>query len=96
MGQLATLTFWWGGGSQFANDGATTEAMVSELVSAGAIYARMDRPAGLVVFARPRPATEVLTEWASDLDQVLSLVDKATHLINKELLVHAAKPISAQ
>jgi hypothetical protein len=77
-------------------DGATTEAMVSELVSAGAIYARMDRPAGLVVFARPRPATEVLTEWASDLDQVLSLVDKATHLINKELLVHAAKPISAQ
>ena len=64
-------------------DAPTTEAMVSELVSAGAIFAKMDRPAGVVVFERPRPATAVLTDWARDLDEVLSLIDKTTHIIGK-------------
>ena len=72
-------------------DAPTTEAMVSELVSGGAIFAKMDRPAGIVVFERPRPATAVLTDWARDLDEVLSLIDKATHLISKEQLMAAAR-----
>jgi len=72
-------------------DAPTTEAMVSELVSGGDIFAKMDRPAGVVVFEKPRPATAVLTDWARDLDEVLSLIDKTTHLIQKETLVHAAR-----
>jgi 26S proteasome regulatory subunit N5 len=74
-------------------DAPTTEAMVSELVSNGSIYAKIDRPAGIVVFARPRPATEVLTDWATDLNQVLSLLDNATHLISKEITTHAAAKV---
>ena len=74
-------------------DAPTTEAMVSELVSNGSIFAKIDRPAGIVVFARPRPATEVLSDWAADLNQVLTLLDNATHLISKEVTSHAAKVI---
>ncbi len=69
-------------------DAGTTEAMVSELVSSKGIWARIDRPAGVVVFERPRPATEVLTDWAGDLEQILGLVEKTTHLIQKEYMVH--------
>jgi 26S proteasome regulatory subunit N5 len=78
-----------------ALDAPTTEAMVSELVSNGSIYAKIDRPAGIVVFARPRPATEVLSDWATDLNQILSLLDNTTHLISKEVTTHAAKVLSA-
>lgn len=72
-------------------DAPTSEAMVSELVSGKSIYARIDRPAGIVVFERPRPASEVLSEWGSDLDTVLSLLEKTTHLIQKEYMVHAVQ-----
>ena len=76
-------------------DAPTTEAVVSELVSSGTIYAKMDRPQGLVVFARPRDAAEVLTAWARDLDEVLLLIDKTTHLVSKEVLTHSAKAKAA-
>jgi hypothetical protein len=69
-------------------DAPTTEAMVSELVSDKSIYARIDRPSGVVVFERPRPPTEVLSDWAADLEEVLGLVEKASHQIQKEYMVH--------
>jgi len=62
--------------------------MVSELVSSKSIYARMDRPLGIVVFERPRPATEVLSDWGHDLEEVLTLIEKTSHLIQKEYMVH--------
>lgn len=68
-------------------DAATTEAAVSELAADKALYAKIDRPAGVVVFARPRPAEEVLSEWAADLDKVLSLTETTSHLIQREYLV---------
>lgn len=68
-------------------DAATTEAAVSELAADKALYAKIDRPAGIVVFARPRPAEEVLSEWAADLDKVLSLTETTSHLIQREYLV---------
>ncbi len=69
-------------------DAPTTEALVSELVAAKSIYGRIDRPSGIVVFERPRPATEVLSDWAADLETVLSLVEKTSHLIQNEYMVH--------
>lgn len=68
-------------------DAATTEAAVSELAADKALYAKIDRPAGIVVFARPRPAEEVLSEWAADVDKVLSLTETTSHLIQREYLV---------
>jgi hypothetical protein len=65
-------------------DAGTAEAQLAEVVSSGMIYARIDRPAGTVSFVRPAPATEILGDWAGDLDSVLHLVETATHGIQKE------------
>ena len=43
-----------------------TEKYISELVTLKTIYAKIDRPARLVNFAKPRDADDVLNEWSSD------------------------------
>mmetsp|Transcript_6489 Transcript_6489/g.8394 ORF Transcript_6489/g.8394 Transcript_6489/m.8394 type:complete len:459 (+) Transcript_6489:31-1407(+) len=65
-----------------------TEVQLSALVSEGEILAKMDRPAGIVRFAPKVSAEETLTEWASDIGELLSLVERTCHLINKENMIH--------
>ncbi|KAJ2784252.1 proteasome regulatory particle subunit [Coemansia javaensis] len=64
------------------------EAFLSRAVVAGTIYARIDRPEGIVSFAKPRDGEEQLNAWASDVGKLLGLVEKTTHLIAKEEIVH--------
>ena len=64
------------------------EERVSSLVVAGTIFARMDRPAGIISFQRPRPAEEALDDWAGDISELLNLVATTSRLINKEMMVH--------
>ncbi|KAJ2157528.1 proteasome regulatory particle subunit [Coemansia sp. RSA 552] len=64
------------------------EAFLSKAVVDGTIYARIDRPAGVVNFAKPREGEEQLNGWASDVGKLLSLVEKTTHLIAKEEIVN--------
>jgi 26S proteasome regulatory subunit N5 len=47
-------------------------------------YCKMDRPNKIVKFERPKNPDAVLTEWASDIETLLGLVEKTTHLISKE------------
>ena len=68
-------------------DAPTTEACLAELVSDKALYAKFDRPGGVVVFAGPRPSSDVLREWAADIDGVLGLLETTTHTIAKEAMV---------
>jgi 26S proteasome regulatory subunit N5 len=68
-------------------DAASAEACISELAADKAVFAKLDRPAGIVVFARPRPATEALTDFTTDIDTVMALVEKTRHLIEKEYMV---------
>jgi 26S proteasome regulatory subunit N5 len=75
-----------------AVDAPTAEAVLSELVAEKAVWARIDRPAGVVTFSAPRPAPDVLREWSSDIGSVLDLVNTTAHLINKEYLIAANKP----
>ena len=65
-------------------DAPTAEMALSELASDKAVWAKIDRPAGVVVLQQPRPAAEVLTSWAHDINSVLGLVDKVTHLVQKD------------
>ena len=65
-----------------------TEAALSEMVSDKFIYAKIDRPAGVVSFTRKKPAEEVLAEWSSDVSTLLGLVERTCHLINKENMVY--------
>ncbi|KAJ1741238.1 proteasome regulatory particle subunit [Coemansia sp. RSA 1086] len=64
------------------------ETFISKAVVSGTIYARIDRPAGIVTFAQPREGEEQLNAWASDVNKLLSLVEKTTHLISKEEIVN--------
>eukprot|EP00934_Nitzschia_sp_Nitz4_P001919 Nitzschia sp. Nitz4//scaffold2_size372955//340537//341983//NITZ4_000474-RA/size372955-snap-gene-0.110-mRNA-1//-1//CDS//3329546931//1919//frame0 len=60
------------------------EREISAMVSDGSLYAKIDRPKDIVRFASPQSAEEVLSEWSSDMDKLLHLVETTTHLINKE------------
>mmetsp|Transcript_52543 Transcript_52543/g.104313 ORF Transcript_52543/g.104313 Transcript_52543/m.104313 type:complete len:464 (+) Transcript_52543:63-1454(+) len=64
------------------------EKQLSALVPEGALFAKVDRPAGIVVFAPKVSAEETLSEWSSDLGQLLGLVERTCHLINKENMIH--------
>jgi len=68
---------------------ASTEILLSEMVSTKQLYGKIDRPRGIIEFQRPQAAAEVLNTYAADLSQLLQLVERTTHQINKEIMTHA-------
>jgi len=68
-----------------------TEEYLSEMVQSKQLYAKIDRPAQIVTFARKKRANEIVDEWSSDVGKLLSLVEKTCHLINKEVMVNKFK-----
>ncbi|KAL1412904.1 proteasome regulatory particle subunit [Vanrija albida] len=68
----------------------TTERTLCKLVTDKTVYARIDRPAGIVSFQRPRKTNEVLNVWSTDVGKMLSLVEKTSHLVSKEYAMHEA------
>ncbi|KAE8151892.1 PCI domain-containing protein [Aspergillus avenaceus] len=69
-----------------------TEKYISELVTSKTIYAKIDRPARLVNFAKPRDADDVLNEWSSDMKNLLGLLERIDHLITKEEMMARILP----
>lgn len=67
------------------------ENHLSEMSSGGDVYVKIDRPAGIVKFVPPRGADAVLSDWASDVGKLLSLMESTCHLINRENMVNKAK-----
>lgn len=59
-----------------------TEECVSRLVTSKMIYAKIDRPAGIVNFRAAKEPDEVLNEWASNINKLMGLVEHSKHLIN--------------
>ncbi|KAF8642032.1 hypothetical protein AX16_009753 [Volvariella volvacea WC 439] len=53
-----------------------TEEVLSRLVVDGTIWARIDRPAGVVDFRRKRNAEDVMNDWSSDMQKLLGLIEK--------------------
>ncbi|KAF2104684.1 hypothetical protein NA57DRAFT_30218 [Rhizodiscina lignyota] len=72
-----------------------TEEYISQLVTSKTIYARIDRPAGVVNFAKPRDADDVLNEWSSNMRGLLGLLERIDHLITKEEMMARIKPAGA-
>lgn len=66
------------------------EAHLSEMASDGDIFVKIDRPAGIVSFEKPRASEAVLSDWASDMGKLLSIMESTCHLINRENMVHAS------
>jgi 26S proteasome regulatory subunit N5 len=65
-------------------DEEETEKYISQLVTAKTVYAKIDRPARIVNFAKTRDADEVLNEWSADMRSMLGLLERIDHLITKE------------
>jgi len=60
------------------------ESEIADMVSDGTVYAKIDRPADVVKFAPAKMPETILSDWASDIDKLLHLVETTTHLIHKE------------
>lgn len=69
-----------------------TEKYISELVTAKTIYARIDRPARIVNFAKSRDADDVLNEWSGNMKSLLGLLERVDHLITKEEMMASIQP----
>ncbi|KAF4124423.1 26S proteasome regulatory subunit N5 [Geosmithia morbida] len=73
-----------------------TEKYISQLVTAKTIYAKIDRPAGVVNFAKPRDADDVLNEWSHNMKSLLGLLERIDHLITKEEMMARIQPASSK
>lgn len=60
------------------------EEHLSKLVVSKTIWARIDRPVGIVNFEQKRDANGLLNEWSKDVKDVLELIAKTGHYIAKE------------
>lgn len=65
-----------------------TENFLSNLVVNKTVLAKTDRPAGVVSFTQSKDPNDVLNDWSNHLSTLMQLVNKTTHLINKEEMVH--------
>lgn len=64
------------------------ETILSNLVVNKAVYARIDRGAKLVSFAETKDPVKVLNEWSSNISSLLTILERTSHLINKEEVLH--------
>ena len=57
-------------------------------MTAKTVFAKIDRPSGIVVFRPPKDASDMLNNWSRDISELMVLLNKTTHLITKEQMVH--------
>ncbi len=67
---------------------AETEEFLSSMVTNGTVEAKTDRLEGVVNFNKKKNPNDMLNEWAHNISELMGLVQKTTHLINKEEMVH--------
>ncbi|KAL8767423.1 MAG: hypothetical protein Q9194_005990 [Teloschistes cf. exilis] len=73
-------------------DEEETERYISELVTAKTVYAKIDRPNRVVVFAKARKPDEVLNEWSGSVKGLLGLLERIDHLITTEEMMARIQP----
>jgi len=61
----------------------TTERTLCKLVTDKIIYARMNRSSGIVTFKPKTNTADILNAWTADIDKMLGLVEKTSHLVSK-------------
>lgn len=76
-------------------DSVTTERTLAEQVVAGNVYARIDRPKGLVNFKAGLKSNQVLNSWMMNVEKLLVSVETVGHLIAKEEMLHRIKKVAA-
>lgn len=67
-----------------------TERKLAGMVSdKKALWAKIDRPAKIVSFSKPQDADATLNGWASNVTQLLDIVERTCHLVHRETMVHS-------
>lgn len=61
-----------------------TEEYLSRLANNNTLTVKIDRPSGIIHFTTKKAASDLLNEWAFGINELMSLVNKTCHLINKE------------
>jgi len=69
-----------------------TEKHLSRLVVGGTVFAKIDRPHGIIAFKKVEQPSDILNSWSSDIEQLLGLVENTCHLIHRENMVHKLGP----
>lgn len=62
-----------------------TEETLCRLVVSKTVWARIDRPAGIINFRQQKTAEDVCNEWSSDMQRLLGLVEKTWMGMNAAL-----------
>merc|ERR1712141_749620 len=65
-----------------------TEDFLSKMVVDKSVEAKVDRLDGIVHFSRNQDPNEMLNDWSHNISDLMGLVMKTTHLINREEMVH--------
>jgi len=61
--------------------------MLCDMVVGGTISAKVDRTAGSVHFQDSKDPSDVLNDWSHNVNNLMNLIARTTHLINKEEMV---------
>merc|ERR1712137_798864 len=69
-------------------DELNAEKRLSDLVVNGSVYARIDRPAGIINFTKPSEPMDTLNDWRGNVNSLLNLIEQTCHLIQRENMVH--------
>ena len=69
-------------------DEKTLEKFLSDLVVNKTIEAKIDRLMGILYFTKTKDATEIVNDCSHNMNNLLSLIKKTTHLINKERMIN--------
>merc|ERR1712180_107404 len=67
---------------------AEAEDFLSTMVVKKTVEAKTDRLDGIVDFTKQQDPNDMLNNWSHSISELLSLVMKTTHLVNKEEMVH--------
>jgi 26S proteasome regulatory subunit N5 len=70
------------------------EDFLSTMVVKGSVEAKTDRLEGVVNFKKTQNPNDLLNDWSFNISELMSHVQKTTHLINKEEMVHKLKGIA--
>eukprot|EP00172_Hildenbrandia_rubra_P003338 Plantae.Rhodophyta-Hildenbrandia_rubra.ctg52.p2 GENE.Plantae.Rhodophyta-Hildenbrandia_rubra.ctg52~~Plantae.Rhodophyta-Hildenbrandia_rubra.ctg52.p2 ORF type:complete len:467 (-),score=113.63 Plantae.Rhodophyta-Hildenbrandia_rubra.ctg52:175-1575(-) len=69
-----------------------TERKLAALVSdKKALWARVDRPANIVTFSKPKSAESSINQWVANVSDLLDVVERTCHLVHKEVMLHKAE-----
>lgn len=76
-------------------DEEEAEKYISDLVTNKTVYAKIDRPARIIDFSKPRDVDDVLNEWSFNMKSLLGHLERIDHLITKEEMMARIQPNKA-